>query len=100
MKTPACLLAAFLLVTLHSEVAARIILMTDRNDTYMFEDAQAVFGGALPPLGLTSQLLVCSELKARQVYPTLIDASRGLGPFGESVGCHCIIQWGIKGGNV
>lgn len=33
--------------------------MTDRNDTYLFEDAQAVFGGDIPTLGLTAQLLVC-----------------------------------------
>jgi hypothetical protein len=51
-------LAAFMLSVLYTHSHARIVLMTDRNDTYTFEDAQAVFGGGLPPLGLTSQLLV------------------------------------------
>lgn len=38
---------------------ARLVVVTGRNDTYLFEDTQAVFGGGIPPLGITAQLVVC-----------------------------------------
>lgn len=59
MRPSALCLALAAWLALGMPCLARIAIVMNRNDTYLFEDAQAVFGGDIPPLGLTAQLLVC-----------------------------------------